>query len=353
MEDILNSVIELYESTQLIPVIKKELKYECLKYSSTKEKTWHVYINNEVIKKSSTYQINYICPTCKEISAISAKCFLRKIKEERPGCFKCSVIRLNINKYPKKIKEIKKILSLEEIRNQSIEDFNQCSNEFKENYTNFHLNLEEYTKIKKNIISFCDKTKTDINNYEFWPIYKANNQMRFTSVMYSRSESKIFKTETPVLFCDNCGDTWRAKSIEQFKKCYKILCHDCKLCNRTFKLRPIKNIIDDTILYQSKLEEKFINWCNLNNIIIKNGPTVYFNFKNKDRKYKIDFQIDNILIEIKDYHIWHKKQILNGIWDAKVFAAWDYVGKYNLKKYIIMTPNNWDLMLINFYDLII
>ena len=81
----------------------------------------------------------------------------------------------------------------------------------------------------------------------------------------------IIRANQPMMKCENCGDIWRAKTLEKFKNCYKIMCNTCTLCNRTFKIRNTKNVINQQIMYQSKLELKFIKWCNDNNIIVVNG----------------------------------------------------------------------------------
>jgi hypothetical protein len=144
--------------------------------------------------------------------------------------------------------------------------------------------------------------------------------------------------------CDNCEKNWRCKSLETFKNCYKILCPDCKLCNRTFKIRPIKNIKNEVIIYQSKLELKFIEWCASNKLIVKNGPNIDYEFSGKIRKYKVDFQIDNTLIEIKDFHIWHRNQVDSGQWYAKLNAVNNYIKDKTMDKYYFITPNNWNQM---------
>jgi hypothetical protein len=147
------------------------------------------------------------------------------------------------------------------------------------------------------------------------------------------------------MFCDNCEKQWRCKSLESFKNDLKILCQQCKLCNRTFKIRPTKNINNQTILYQSKLELKFIEWCNNNNIVVTNGPNIDYLFNGKNRKYKIDFQVDNILIETKDFHIWHKNQVKSGMWQKKIDAVNDYIKEMKLDRYFFITPNNWNQMM--------
>jgi hypothetical protein len=104
--------------------------------------------------------------------------------------------------------------------------------------------------------------------------------------------------------CDNCEKEWRCKSLEGFKNCFKILCPECKLCNRTFKIRPIKNINNEIITYQSKLELKFINWCDSNMLIVKNGPSIEYIFNNKKHKYS---SLKHILKINPNFRLFKKK----------------------------------------------
>jgi hypothetical protein len=85
-----------------------------------------------------------------------------------------------------------------------------------------------------------------------------------------------------------------------------------------------------------------VHWCESNKLIVKNGPTVEYMFNGKTKKYRVDFQIGNMLIEIKDFHIWHKTQVDSGQWDAKVNEANKYIKDNNLEKYYFITPNNWN-----------
>lgn len=63
----------------------------------------------------------------------------------------------------------------------------------------------------------------------------------------------------------------------------------------------------------------------------KYSSITYYFFKN--RKYRVDFFIPkfNLLIEIKDEHIWHKKEVLTGKWDGKYKSAVDYANTNGLK----------------------
>jgi len=346
-QQILDSVIELKEKQNniVIDIKNRELKFESSKYSSTKDNIWHVFINDIKLKKTSEYLISYKCLQCDKTNIVGTTQFLRKIRQCKSQCSNCNIIKLNETSFLPKKKKEKKELSLCDYYNESIKAFELYPDQYTNSYFIFHLTLEDYNRIKKNIISFCNGKYIDINNYEYWSIYKANNQMKFTSVIYDKINNIIFKGNQPIIKCDNCEKNWRCKSIESLKNCYRILCPDCKLCNRTFKIRPTKNINNTVIIYQSKLELKFIDWCNSNNIIVNNGPNIDFLFNNKKKKYRVDFQINDILIEIKDFHIWHKNQLESGLWDEKINAVNKYINDNNFRKFFFITPNNWNQML--------
>jgi hypothetical protein len=242
--------------------------------------------------------------------------------------------------------------SLLDIHKDSQNEFERYPDQYKNSYLLSHLTYEDYERIKSKIISFGNGAYLDISNYEFWSIYKVKNQMCFSSVLYDKKNNCIFKANQPILRCDNCQRDWRCKSIEQFKNCYKILCQECKLCNRTFKIRPTKNVNNEILVYQSKLELKFIEWCATNNLVVVNGPYIEYFFNEKSDIYRVNFQIGDILIEIKDFHIFHKNQIDSGKWEAKDKAVKKYINDNRLNKYYFITPNNWNQMLFELKNII-
>jgi hypothetical protein len=355
-DKILNSIIELRnkDDNSVVSIQTKELKLESSKYSSVKNNIWHVFINNEKIKKTSDLIFHYKCLTCSKINVCASTQFLRKIRQCKSQCFQCNITNLNnnidisiitlekpLNDKPKTYHELYKI---------SKQEFEMYPDQYKNSYMLSHLSDDDYKRIKSNIISFCNGKYCNIEEYEYWSVFKVNNQMKFSYVLYDTISETIFKAHQPIMKCDNCEKTWRCKSLEIFKNCYKILCNDCKLCNRVFKIRPTKNINNDIITYQSKLELKFIEWCTNNNIVVTNGPNIDYIFKEKRHKYRLDFQIEfnnsKFLIEIKDFHIWHKNQVESGLWNEKLNAVDRYIQDNNEKhdtitKYYFITPNNW------------
>jgi hypothetical protein len=346
-EKIFNSILEVKnkDNNTSIPISKKHLVYENSKYSSTKNNIWHLYINDNKITKKTNYVFFYKCLNCYNINSCGATQILRKIRQCKSQCFQCNNINLNSKDFPAKVKREVLSRSLREIFENSKNEFETFPDTYKNSYLLSHLSEKDYERIRTNILSFCNGKQCVVENYEYWPIYKVNNQMKFSYVIYDKVNNTIFKANQPIMKCDNCEKSWRCKSLETFKNCYKVLCPDCKLCNRTFKIRPIKNMNNQIITYQSKLELKFIEWCASKNIIVTNGPSIDYTFKNKPHKYRVDFQIKDILIEIKDFHIWHRNQIESGLWDVKMNAVDKYIIDNGLKKYFFVTPNNWKQMM--------
>jgi hypothetical protein len=349
-EDIIKSIIEIKDKTDKLITYKNiRCEFSVAKYSSKKNEIWHLLIDDKLITKKCPYLFTCICNTCSFKSTVCTTQFLRRIAGESVRCGLCKnqdeTKRSNQSKYmlgehiPKKIDKIE-TNDFSKIREESIRLFENTDDYFKTLFFNSHLTEFEYMRISKNLISIEDGKYTDKDNYEFWPVYKTNNQMLFTSVLYDKLNNKIFKANNPILRCDNCDNTWRSKSLEKFKNDIKIFCKDCSFVSKTFKLKSYKNLNNEKILYQSKLELKFISFCNDNKILVTNGPKIKYFFNGKNRTYKVDFQSGNKLIEIKDQHIWHKKELESGKWQAKETAARNY-SKENSLEYSIITPVNW------------
>lgn len=335
---IINNIIEIKDEDNVINILNINLEFSCNKYSSKNNNIYHITLNGKHLSKRDKYRIKYKCVTCENIHIVGVTQFLRKIQKCSFRCNLCC--NKNTDKDLKHEKE-----SLLQIKEKSIQLFNDYDDDFKDNYFKYHLSNDDYQRISKNLISLQNGKHINDNNLEYWPIFKTNNQMIFTSVFYDKVNDVIIKANQPILKCEKCCEIWRAKKIEKFKNSYKILCHNCTLCHNTFKIRSTKNNINQPILYQSNLEMKFIKWCELNNITVINGPVISYNFEDKIRKYKVDFQIKDILIEIKDNQIWHNNQIKSGKWEAKTNAVYDEIKKGVYKDYIIITPKDWIYML--------
>ena len=355
-QEVLDSIFKFKNksSQQEIPIQSKKIEFESSKYSSKKNLIWHVYINNIKLNRKSDYTITYTCSDCNKLNEVSTTQFLRKLRNGTHRCNSCAIEILNSkpdHNKPTNKEPVKKLTPIE-YHEQSLIEFKTYPDEYRESYILHHLSEEDFNRLRPRIVSICNGKYTDLDRFEFWSIYKVYNQMAFSSILYDKQTKTVLKANQPILKCDNCDKIWRAKSLEGFKNAYKVLCIDCKLCNSIFKIRPIQNVNNEKITYQSKLEKRFVEWCNNNNILVKNGPIINYEFCDKSRIYKVDFQIKNILIEIKDFHCWHKEQIKSGKWKAKEDAAINFINEHNLNDYLIITPHNWDEKLKKIKDIL-
>ncbi len=322
---IINNITEITKDNIPIEIQSIRLDFSCNKYSSKKNSIYHITLNDKHVSKKDAFHFKYKCITCEANHIVGTTQFLRKINKCSYRCSLC------VNK-----DEVKQIpilpLSLREQKTESDVLFDEYDDDFKDTYYSYHLTDEDYKRVSKNIISL-QNGKYKIEDLEYWAVFKTNNQMLFSSVFYDKANDLIIKANQPILRCENCGNDWRAKTLEKFKNCHKILCSSCTLCNKTFKIRTTKNCVNDSILYQSKLELNFINWCNNNSIIVKNGPTI----QGIERKYKVDFRINDLLIEIKG----NNNDTKSGKNDAKINAVKEAIEKGMYKEYYLITPDVW------------
>ena len=197
--------------------------------------------------------------------------------------------------------------------------YENMDDDFITDYFNRQLTIEEFDRIREKIISF-QNDKFTISNFSYKPVVSINNQTKYNPYFLD-NERKVLEKPIYLRFrCENCDSLFISRDLFKQKNKLKLLCQDCTLCNKTFKIRRTFNIKSQPLTYQSKLELKFIRYCNKNNILITDGPKISYVWKDIKRRYIVDFYIPSskILVELKDIHIWHKQQLNNGKWESKM-----------------------------------
>jgi DNA-directed RNA polymerase subunit RPC12/RpoP len=138
-------------------------------------------------------------------------------------------------------------------------------------------------------------------------------------MLINRESNQVEKPYYISFICDNCESKFTHRDLEIVKNKLKLLCKDCSLVNKTFRLRQLKLKNNETILWQSVYERRFIEWCEEKNIPIKNGPKIPFIFQDTQCTYRVDFELPHHkkIVELKDNHCWHKDQVASGRFAAK------------------------------------
>jgi hypothetical protein len=271
------------------------------------------------LSKKSIY-----CRVCKEYDTNKRKkqsLFLKNSYEQH-------------NKITSKIKNPKQKIDIirESTKKWITEDIN-----FKDNYIKRILTEKEFLKIKNNILIKDEK----LVDFEYFGHLITNNQFKFAPYISIEGELISFSeySGNVKFICESCDKHFKGRNFKIKLKNKKILCKDCLFSNKIFKIKHTYNINNEKIKYQSKMEKSLIDFCYQNKILIQNGPKVLYFFEEKERTYHVDFKINNMLVETKDNHIWHKNEIKTGKWKLKSDSAKKYC-RENEMSYELLFPKD-------------
>lgn len=327
-----------------------------MKYSNTKKPIFKFKINEKIISRNNKYIVSYDCLFCKKEIIISLNGLVKKVNNNIIQCRVCKesniakrekqslfMVKSNPKRIEKKSQPDIPIETCKDVIVKSNAEFDKCDKVFTEEYYKRNLTLQEFELIKSKIISVQNDKFKNLESFIYYPHIKCNNQTKFIPKLYDVHRD-IFEDLIYVRFeCEKCNNTFINKDIRIQKKRHKIYCRECIFCNDTFKIRHSKNINDEIIKYQSRLELRFISFCNENKILVRNGPTIEYLHNNKKKKYFVDFFLPdvNCMIEMKDAHIWHKKQIESGMWEAKINAVNELIKQKKYNSFMMISSKNF------------
>lgn len=341
----------------------KQIQVVCttLPYSSKKQPIWRLILNGKPLSKHSPYRVGYRCLTCERDSKVGMTQVMRKLNGDFQHCAQCCNLDLSKrqqhspmmtasnglrNTKPHTSNTPSQTSCLDLIKRSHDEFFQSLTKAEVDAYFKTHLTVEDFDRLRPHVVGIRNGhvSGAEFDRLQYVPITKVANQMRFSSTMYDAVSDVFIKPDQPIFRCEECETEWRGKSLELYKNAIKVLCQGCKLCRKTFRRRSL-TVNDFKVIYQSKLELKFLLWCKEHGLCVRNGPVLDYVFQDKSHKYYVDFVLPdlNMLVEVKDNHIWHKQQIQSGKWKAKMESV-----KQNLVKnggvydsYYMIYPKNW------------
>lgn len=306
------------------------------KYSNLNSGVYTLFLH-DVRLNPKEYKVKYKC-LCGYINTIHLVKFIKKRTNKCPKC-KESEEKSSKHSFMLKNKlylpKVHKTTNIDEIIEESKEKFQLENKTFIDEYYTKNITIDEFNLIKDKIHSINGVNIND-GEIKFEPFLMTNNQTKYSQYII-KDGNKILLSNVKFM-CDNCGEIFNtSRRIKTKVNNVKIMCSKCTFCNKTFKLRSYITSFNDRITYQSNLELNFINICEKNNIRILDGGLIPYTFKDKTHKYRIDFFLPeyNIMVEIKDNHIWHKNQVKSGKWLAKESSAYDFCNKNDLTYKII------------------
>lgn len=352
LTDYINAIVSVKDKEKDIDYssMSRDIAFITHMYSNTKTPVPRFKLNDEIIKRNNSLIIGYKCLNCNITNNITLNLYLRKVNNKTKCCDGCKnlddVKRSNHTSFMlgERVSEPKlERWSDKSIRERIFESsvlFESEDDEFKIKYKLQHMDVDEFERVKHKIISIGNGKIKDLSDWDYIPHYRIYNQSKYTPMIVNHTSNSIEKPHYIEWKCEVCDNTFVNRDLEVQKNRIKILCADCGFCNRTFKVKSFKTPWGK-ITYQSQQEYRFINWCIENNIQIENGPSIEYMWNGKNHKYKVDFNIPKYrrLVEIKDNHIWHKKQIECGKWSLKEDIANKWC-KENKWEYDLVFPKN-------------
>jgi len=336
---------------------KKKIQYTNInvelivsKYSNTKIPIYKLKIDNTIINRNNNYRVKYKCLNCDKEQCVNLNNIVRKINKNITDCNYCK--NLNIDKRTKQSnfmknkdsnyqKKIKKVYSNIELIEISKQEFLENEDEYIHSYFRKHMDYDEFERIRSKIISIQNDKFTDLSQFNYVPYLKISNQTKYNPYLYDSINDKFENIRYIKYKCDCCSNTFTNRDLFIQKNKFKILCKDCNFTNNIYKIRSTKNMNNDKIRYQSKLELKFIQHCNKNKILVLDGPKINYIHNNKIKRYIVDFYLPqiNTLVEIKANHYWHICNKKNGIWDAKLDAVKKIVKDKQYDNFMVIYSN--------------
>ena len=319
---------------------KAELKYNIGFWTQGKE-TLSLFLDGKKCQIKGT-KITYKC-SCGRVNTILLKKFLVKKKISCPHCAETK----EKSEWHSKVMQAKKNgVDLTIKKTPTLYDFDSESESFKESYWKYRQNItkEEFDEVLKYIYSIDGVVLNESKTIEYLPTEPCKNQKRYTPMVLIDGVKHNFKEI--YLKCPFCGSIFRiSRGFKERLQNHNFVCKECNFVNKTFTIKKY----NDSLSYQSKKELDFIKRCEKNGIDIVNGVRIPYDFNKSTHHYRIDFEIPSLkyLVEIKDMHIWHRKQLNTGKWQAKENAAKKYC-EQNGYKYILLFPNDFD----NFFNTI-
>ena len=328
-----DSVIEIYDSEgNKIPFKNFTLKEITNKGHKSKNTSIEVYIDG--IKTAIRDKVIVYKCSCGEENKILLKKFIVK---QRLKCRHCSNDEEKSYNHSLfwKLGYQPRVF---EPQTNNVYSFDDESDEFKKDYFNKHLRKEEFKELSQHITSISGIRLENSESIEYFEHSPVKNQFKYYP--YLNIDGKFVKFADIYMKCEVCGEEFRLSNTRSKRNILEkrvICCRHCAFANFSFPIISYKTVFGDNITYQGKLEKEFIEECEKNNIKILDGNRIEYLWNERKHIYTIDFFLPEYkyLIELKENHIWHRRQIENGKWGAKENAAKAFASE-NGNKYIIL-----------------
>lgn len=269
----------------------------------------YLEVDGKHISKHHPYLITYECGNCHSPVQVGISQFIHHIQKDTPSCRYCS--------------SVSKGKSMRELREEYQKQFEtELDHDEQCDYFASHLTEEEFERLREDMCIPSEMV--------YWPVWKVPTKMRYTSVLYNPKTDLVDKIGRVSCQCQECDALFSVNNIHSLKNRYRVLCKECSGSRNSFCKKTVTNMRGDKVLVHSKEEVQFVNWCNEHGVVVINGPSLTYIWKDKECTYRVNFELPELgwLVEVRE-------QPVGGKWSAK-----EGVAKGQGKRFEIITARN-------------
>lgn len=294
-----------------------KLNLEKLSYNES-DKHFHFIYDGIIIKRDNNYQVSYNCITCNRENIVSLNNLVKKIEKRTKHCFNC-------------INNCKESL-VNKIENDADYFHNKLDDKNKRIFKKKMVTEKQFERLRSQLLSFNKEKYDNFNDIIYISYYRPTESLKYyESCLYNKKTDSIFRAVDFKVLCRHCKYCFNIESLKPYRNQKYIYCKMCISKIGSTKFRYESNINGENIAYKTKMQLKFIKYCNNNEIICINGPRDII-IENFPEPIYIDFKVGNYFIDIvgnKEYQEEESEK-------TKFLRSYIVDGKY-----IIIYPHNY------------
>lgn len=303
------------------------LKLDKISYNWSKNRTnkdvFHIVYDGIPITRKNNYTVSYNCISCDRENIICLNNFIKKIEKGTRFCFTCIVSGND---------------SLENKILKDKEDFQNLEEKKRLIYEKKLMSPKHFELIRRYILSYNNNNTFCNKDIVYLPYYRPTESNKYYEPCFYNKELNTVSRAINLRFeCYHCKNIVKFDTIQPLRKKKYIFCKMCDLQFGPTKYKYESNLLGENVKFKSKMQHKFLKYCNNNNIIIKNGiedlknDNMNLAISNAFYLPKLNYYIDVLSnLEYEEYD--------NSCKRTRVLE--EYISSINCK-YLIIYPKNY------------
>ena len=238
------------------------------------ENFYHFVIDGNVIRRKNKLTVSFNCVSCARENIIELNNLVSKINRNIRVCPSCNIC--------------KTYGDVRSVADKIITDknaFEGMDDDFKTKYFRKLMKPEDYNRLSSAIVSFQNGKFANMHDIVYVPYFRTSQKdTSFEPVFYDKMRDTIEHITHVCCRCMNCNVHFPVSNIQVYRNQKQILCKQCDILMGPTKPKSEHNINGNTVTFKTKMEHKFVKYCNKHDVLVNNGPFVRFKHDNGEMK---------------------------------------------------------------------